>query len=226
MPRPGAIGAFERNPPSSQGAALDFPRKELVATSLKSQTQHQPEGFLTLANQLTILRMSLAPFLAVLILYRHFRWALALFLVAGITDLLDGLIARLGRQKTTLGAMLDPMADKVLLASSFVVLTWGNGLHAAIPAWLAVVTLSRDAIIFASVAIINLAVGRRVFYPSLLGKFCTASQLLTAGVVILLNALGRSADGLEPLFKGTLLFTVTSAVHYVYLASIRPSRRF
>jgi cardiolipin synthase len=209
-----------------QGEDVDFSWKERVATSLRTQTPPQPEGFLTLANQLTILRMSLSPFLAVLLMYHHFRWALVLFLVAGLTDLLDGLIARLGRQKTTLGAMLDPMADKVLLASSFVVLTWGSGLHATIPAWLAVVTLSRDAIIFASVAIVNLAVGRRVFYPSLLGKFCTASQLVTAGFVILLNALGRPSDGLEPLFKGTLLFTVTSAVHYVYLASIRPSRRF
>jgi cardiolipin synthase len=172
-----------------------------------------------------MLRMGLAPFLAVLIVYHRFGWALALFVVAGLTDLLDGLIARLGRQKTNLGAMLDPMADKVLLAASFVALTWGLGLTAAIPVWLTVVTLSRDAIIFVSVAIINLTIGRRIFYPSLLGKMCTVSQLLTVGVVILLNVLGRSAEEWEWLFKATLLFTVTSAGHYVYLASIRPSRR-
>jgi cardiolipin synthase len=194
-----------------------------VATPLKREpvTSTGTEGILTLANQLTMLRMGLAPFLAVLVVYRRFRWALAVFVLAAITDLLDGLIARVGHQKTSLGAMLDPMADKVLLASAFVALTWGTGLHAAIPAWLAVVTLSRDAIIFVSVAIINLTVGRRIFYPSLLGKFCTASQLVTTGAVILLNALGRSADVLEPLFKGTLLFTVASAFHYVYLASVR-----
>jgi cardiolipin synthase len=168
--------------------------------------------------------MGLAPFLAVLIVYRRFGWALALFVVAAVTDLLDGLIARLGRQKTSLGAMLDPLADKVLSASCFVALTWSTGLGAAIPAWLAVVTLSRDAIIFVSVAVINLTVGRRIFYPSLLGKLCTLSQLVTVGMVILMNALGRSADALEPLFKGTLLFTVASAIHYVFLASIRPAR--
>jgi cardiolipin synthase len=196
-----------------------------VATPFKSQPVPLTEGVLTLANQITILRMGLAPFLAVLIVYHRFRWALALFALAGLTDLLDGLIARIGRQKTNLGAMLDPVADKVLVASSFVALTWTSSLNATIPAWLTVVALSRDAIIFVSVAIINLTVGRRIFYPSLLGKCCTVTQLLTVGIVILLNVLGRNADAFEPLFKGTLLFTVASAAHYVYLASIRRVRR-
>jgi cardiolipin synthase len=195
-----------------------------VATPLKRDPTPQPEGILTLANQITIVRMGLAPFLAVLIVYRRFYWALAVFVLAAVTDLLDGLIARVGRQKTSLGAMLDPLADKVLSASCFVALTWSTGLTASIPAWLAVVTLSRDAIIFVSVAVINLTVGRRIFYPSLLGKLCTLSQLLTVGAVILMNALGRTSDPLEALFKGTLLFTVASAVHYVYLASIRPGK--
>lgn len=173
----------------------------------------------TLANQLTILRMALAPLLVVLVLYRELRWALLAFVVAGFTDLFDGLVARRSKQQTTLGAMLDPVADKILLTSTFVALTWAGGLEVRIPTWLTVPTLSRDAIIVLSVAIVNLTMGRRVFYPSLLGKFSTGSQLLTVGVVLLANALGVAVPGLWLLFAVTLVLTVGSAVHYLYLAS-------
>jgi len=177
---------------------------------------------LTVANQLTILRMALAPLLVVLVLSREMQWALVVFVVAGATDLLDGLIARLGHQKTTLGAMLDPVADKILMTASFVALTWTPDLVLRIPVWLTVTTLSRDAIIIVSVAIINLTHGRRVFYPSLLGKLSTLSQVVTAGVVLLLNALGVSPEWTIHLFRATLALTVTSALHYVYLASAHP----
>ena len=180
---------------------------------------------LTVANQLTLLRMGLAPLLVILVLSQEMRWALAVFVLAGVTDLLDGLIARLGHQQTTLGAMLDPVADKVLLTSAFVVLTWSSQLRVAIPVWLTVITLSRDAIILASVAIVNLTVGRRVFYPSLLGKLSTASQLITVGLVLLLNALPLRVPGLEWLFRLTLVLTVGSALHYVYSASAGRGRR-
>jgi cardiolipin synthase len=175
----------------------------------------------TIANQLTILRMALVPLLVILVLTRKLQWALVVFVVAGATDLLDGLIARMGRQQTTLGAMLDPVADKVLLSASFVALTWGQGLSLPIPPWLTVVTLSRDAIILASVTIVNLTLGRRVFYPSVLGKLCTGSQLLTVGVVLLLNALDAPFPPVTILFGLTLLLTVASAFHYVYVASVR-----
>jgi cardiolipin synthase len=177
---------------------------------------------LTVANQLTILRMALAPLLVVLVVYREFTWALVTFAVAGVTDLLDGLIARLGHQRTTLGAMLDPVADKVLLGSAFVVLTWGGELLVRIPMWLTIVLLSRDTIILVSVTIINLTLGRRVFFPSILGKISTTAQLLTAGVVLLLNALGSDFPPVRYLFRLTLALTVASAFHYVYLASAGP----
>lgn len=177
---------------------------------------------LTVANQLTIARMALAPLLVLLIVYREFTWALVVFVVAGITDLLDGLIARLGHQRTTLGAMLDPMADKVLLTSSFVALTWGSDVQFRIPMWLTVVTLSRDAIILVSVIIINLTVGRRVFQPSLLGKLSTISQIATAGTVLLLNALSMEFPPVQYLFRLTLALTVVSALHYTWAASVNP----
>jgi cardiolipin synthase (CMP-forming) len=183
------------------------------------------EPVLTIANQLTILRMALAPVLVVLLHYRIHKGALVVFVVAGLTDLLDGLIARLGHQRTTLGATLDPVADKILLGSSYVALTWSSGLHCAIPVWLTVTLLSRDAIIVVSVAVINLTLGRRVFYPSLLGKVATGSQLLTAGVVFLMNAVGECLPLVEQLCRLTCGITVASALHYVYRASVRRGRR-
>jgi cardiolipin synthase len=176
---------------------------------------------LTIANQLTILRMALSPFLVVSLVWREYTWALVVLLAAGITDLLDGLIARRGQQKTALGATLDPVADKILLGSAFVALTWNSALLVKIPVWLTVISLSRDGIILVSAVIINLMVGRRVFAPSLLGKISTGCQIATAGVVILLNALGRSHPALFLLFVVTLLFTVASAGHYVFLMSER-----
>jgi cardiolipin synthase len=180
------------------------------------------EPVLTIANQLTILRMALVPALVALVLAGQLQWALAIFVLAGITDLLDGLIARLGHQQTSLGAVLDPVADKLLLASSFVVLTWRPGLVCPIPVLLAVVVLSRDVIILVSVAVINFTLGRRVFYPSILGKASTFCQLLSAGFALLANARGACFTGIDRLFDLTLALTVASALHYVYLASARP----
>ena len=180
------------------------------------------EPILTVPNQITILRMAAVPLLVVLVLQRDYGWALTVYVLAGLTDLLDGLIARSGHQSTTLGAFLDPIADKILLSATFVVLTWGPELLARIPAWLTVTTLSRDAIILVSVTVINLTHGRRVFYPTMLGKLTTASQILTAGVVLLLNALMEPFPPARYLFVLTLGLTIVSALHYVYLASRQP----
>src|SRR4030042_939555 len=136
---------------------------------------------LTIANQLTMLRMALSPFLIMTLVGGHFGWALLVFAVAGLTDLFDGLIARSGGQKTDLGATLDPLADKVLLSSAFVALTWNSAVQVKIPVWLTVFTLSRDVMTVGAALIINLIVERRVFYPSLLGKVSTGLQIVTAG---------------------------------------------
>jgi cardiolipin synthase (CMP-forming) len=179
------------------------------------------EPVFTVANQLTLLRMALAPLLVVLVLSREHGWALATFLLAGLSDALDGLIARRGGQQTTLGAMLDPIADKVLMGGAYVVLTWASVI-CAIPVWLTVTLLSRDAIIVVTVAVVNMTVGRRVFPPSLLGKAATAAPIVTAGLVLLANAMGECPRYLVWVFWTTLVLIVTSAVHYVYVASVHP----
>lgn len=178
------------------------------------------EPVLTIANVLTLLRMGLVPFLVILLIQGRFNWALATLVVAGLTDLFDGMFARRAGSHSTLGAMLDPVADKILLSASFIALTWGNLLVAAIPKWLTVIVLSRDAIIVISVLIINLTVGRRVFYPSFLGKTSTICQIVTVGVVILCNALAANPPFLFFVYLLTSALTVASALHYVYLAAI------
>jgi cardiolipin synthase len=125
--------------------------------------------YLTLANQITILRIMLIPAFVLLIVYGHLGAALAVFLLAGTTDALDGLIARLTSHPTSLGAWLDPMADKLLLVTTFVVLTLPQiPLTNHVPIWLTVLVISRDIVIVAVVAIVNLAVGPRTFRPSLM----------------------------------------------------------
>src|SRR5437667_10784299 len=111
--------------------------------------------------------MLLIPAFVILVVYGYLGWALLVFGFAGATDALDGLIARWSGQKTTLGAWLDPMADKLMLVSAFVVLTLPNlGLANKLPLWLTALVISRDVCIVITVAIVNLAVGRRTFRPS------------------------------------------------------------
>ena len=143
---------------------------------------------LTLANQLTILRIALIPAFVLLVVYGYLGAALLVFGVAGLTDALDGLIARRAGQRTSLGAWLDPMADKLLLVTTFVVLTLpGIPLTNHLPLWLTVLVISRDVVIVGVVAIINLAVGPRTFRPSFLGKATTAAFIVTSVVVMFFN---------------------------------------
>ena len=171
---------------------------------------------LTPANQLTILRMLLIPAFVILLLYGYRGWALVTFMVAGITDLFDGLIARRTGQKTTLGAWLDPMADKLLLVTMFVMLTLPDiGSANRLPLWFTVLVISRDIAIVATVAVINLAVGPRTFRPSIFGKIATATYVLTGVVTLYFNYLGRPSDLVDAFVYASLTITVVSAFHYL-----------
>ena len=171
---------------------------------------------LTPANQLTLLRMLLIPAFVILIVYGEMGWAWLAFLVAGITDALDGLIARWTGQKTTLGAWLDPTADKLLLVSTFIVLTLpGIGLVSRIPLWLTVCLISRDLTIVVTVIIVNLAIGRRTFRPTLLGKIATGTYIATGFVFLVVNYLGRPSPVTDVMVYLSLIITVVSALHYI-----------
>ena len=173
---------------------------------------------LTYANQLTILRMVLVPCFVILLIYGHPRSATVIFLLAGMTDGLDGLLARKLQQKTVLGSFLDPIADKVLLTAAFVTLTIPSlQLPLHIPTWLTVLTISRDVLIALSVLVIHLQTQHSSFPPSLLGKCTTAVQLLMVGVCLLANFELKLATALFDAVKYcTLAFTLASGLHYSY----------
>jgi cardiolipin synthase len=172
-------------------------------------------GNLTVPNQLTILRIFLVPVFVILLAYGYLGWALIVFLTAGATDALDGLIARKAGQRTTLGAWLDPMADKLLLVTAFVVLTLPMvPLTNHIPLWLTIVVISRDVVIVGVVAAVSLAIGPRTFRPSVLGKAATATFIVTSIVVMYFNYRRETSVLVDIGVWLSLALTVVSAADY------------
>ena len=172
---------------------------------------------LTFANQLTILRIVLIPAFVLLVVYGRLGAALLVFVTAGATDALDGLIARRAGQRTSLGAWLDPMADKLLLVTTFIVLTLpGIELTNHLPLWLTILVISRDIVIVGVVAIVNLAIGPRTFKPSLLGKATTAAFIVTSVVIMFFNYLRETSWLVDAGIWLSLGLTVVSSADYFF----------
>jgi cardiolipin synthase len=177
--------------------------------------QYRPD-VLTLANQLTVLRIALVPVFIILLVYQRLGWALIVFLVAGLTDGLDGIIARNFGQKTLVGAILDPIADKLLMSSSIVVLSLElMEFPNPIPVWLVLLVIFRDVFILLGGLVFILIHGFRVFPPTKWGKASTVVQLLTLFAVLLYNWLGSAEPALYFLFILTGLLTVVSGLQYL-----------
>lgn len=175
---------------------------------------------LTLANQLTLGRLLLVPAIVILVVYGYSGWALLAFLLAGLTDALDGVIARWSGQRTDLGALLDPMADKLLLMSTFVVLTIpGLGHINQLPVWLTVLVISRDVFIVVTVAVVNLAVKRFTFTPSIFGKVATLVYVVTGAATLFFNYLGQVSSLVDVAVYASLVVTVGSGLHYIVHAA-------
>jgi len=173
----------------------------------------------TAPNQLTLLRMVFVPFIVIELVAGHYRSALIIFVVAGFSDGLDGLLARKLHQQTLLGQYLDPIADKLLLSTMFLVLSI---LH-KIPWKFTVLVFSRDISILAASAVLFAIAGLRDFSPSIFGKANTFSQIAAVFFVLLLE--------IEPVrwiwitrtvfLRATFAFTIISALHYVFLVQHR-----
>ncbi len=214
----------DRGPASEEAACLrqgyGGPPKRFARRRGYGAEPHVGMTAFTPANQLTLLRMLLIPAFVILVIYGSLGWALAVFVAAGITDGLDGLIARWSGQKTTLGAWLDPMADKLLLVSTFIVLTLpGIGLANKLPVWLTVVIISRDVVIVLTVAIVNLAIGPRTFRPSIFGKVATATYIVTAVVAMTFNYLEQHSVLVDVGIWASLAITLISSFHYIWHAA-------
>jgi len=166
---------------------------------------------MNLPNSITLFRVVLIPFFINLMIYDYYRLALAVFVVACITDALDGMIARLMNSKTDLGAFLDPMADKLLIVSAFITLV----LLRMLPVWLAIIVISRDVILVFGSIIVYFMQHNFTVQPSLIGKFTTVLQLLCITLTLAHEAYDLQIGLLVTLQWITAAATVASGVQYV-----------
>ena len=166
---------------------------------------------MNIPNYITLVRIVLIPFFIGLMIYHHYRVATALFIVACVTDALDGLIARVTKQQTDLGAFLDPIADKLLIVSAFVTLV----LRGILPVWFVMVVVSRDVILVLGSMVLFLTGHEFKARPSIIGKATTVLQLLAVSLSLVLKIYDIKTPLMPILYWTTAVFTVVSGVQYL-----------
>jgi cardiolipin synthase len=164
---------------------------------------------INLPNGLTVLRLILTPVVVLLLLREDFSWAFFVFLIAGITDGLDGFLARSLREGTEFGRMLDPVADKLLLGASLFTL----GVVERVPFWLPVIAIGRDLILMVGSCILYVTSGRLGYPPSVIGKLTTGLQVLTVLAAMTVTEGGAPVDSLV---WAVATLTVLSGLDYTY----------
>ncbi len=167
---------------------------------------------MNIPNIVSITRILITPFFVILLIKKMFFFALLVFALAGISDALDGLLARYFNQHTILGSYLDPLADKLLLTSAFVSLA----ILKVVPGWLTVIVITRDVLIFLGIAMIAIMGKKIAIKPSLVSKCTTVVQLLTIFLILLDNQFAiREWVILWPFYWVTAFLTITSGLHYI-----------
>jgi cardiolipin synthase len=176
---------------------------------------------LTAPNQLTLLRMIFLPFIVINVVGHHYVWALVLFVLAGISDGLDGLLARRLHQQTQLGQYLDPIADKLLMSTMFLVLSIEH--RALVPWKFTVVVFSRDISILLVSGVLFMIAGLKDFRPSIFGKANTFAQVAAIFFALLLLVMPVVWVDIarKTFLRATFFFTILSAVHYAFLVQHR-----
>ena len=176
---------------------------------------------LTAPNQLTLLRMIFLPFIVINLVGHHFNTALILFVLAGLSDGLDGLLARKLHQQTLLGQYLDPIADKLLLSTMFLVLSIEY--RGVVPWKFTVIVFSRDVSILLVSGVLFMIAGLRDFRPSIFGKANTFAQVAAVffALLFLVYPIVWIAITLKFFLKATFAFTILSALHYAFLVQKR-----
>ncbi len=165
-----------------------------------------------LPNLLTITRILLLPFFAVTLIYGEYGYALLVYAAAAVSDILDGLVARITKQITYFGSILDPVADKFFLITSFILMSY----YGLIPKWFTIIVISKDMIVIAGCFILYLATDTLKVDPSIIGKISSASQFVLVGLVLVsLNMV----DGFivpTALYIIVALITAIAGIDYVY----------
>ncbi len=171
---------------------------------------------LTVPNLLTLLRMGLVPLFIIAVLDGYSGRALVIFVAAGVTDALDGFIARFWNQRSLLGSYLDPIADKLLLVSAWVVLSIPSlSLGTRIPLWVTVLVIARDVLLVIVALVFYLATEIKSFPPSLLSKATTVIQVVTVAMVLGSDTWPDLGPVAETLLYAVAVFTLLSGVDYV-----------
>lgn len=176
-------------------------------------------NILTVPNLLTFLRMALIPVFASLLFYGYSGWALFVFLVAGISDGVDGFVARRFNQESELGTIIDPIADKLLMTVAFIVLALPNVMqptrHLPVPFWVTAAVIGRDVLIVTVAGAINIMTGFHGFKPSWLGKLSTFVQVVAVALILLAAFLDYSFY-LPTVYFIVVLLAFVSGIHYIF----------
>ena len=176
----------------------------------------------TIPNLLTFLRMALIPVFASLLFYNYNGWALFVFLVAGISDGVDGFVARRFQQQSELGTILDPIADKLLMTTAFIVLAMPNVLphtrFLPVPFWVTAAVIGRDVLIVTVAGAINIMTGFHDFKPSWLGKLSTTVQVAAVTLIMVAAVTGYSFY-LPTVYFIVVLLAVVSGFHYIFFVA-------
>ncbi len=173
----------------------------------------RPKLTINIPNILTVLRILITPLFVIFLIRDLHGYALLLFVFAGISDGLDGLIARMFNQRSDLGAVLDPIADKLLLTAAYLSL----GILKDVPGWLTVVVISRDVLIVTGIAVLTFSGIHFDIRPSLISKWTTGFQILTVAVTLLELRIQGAATVWRILCWTTAVMTILSGLHYTYL---------
>jgi cardiolipin synthase len=173
------------------------------------------ERFWTIPNFFSLLRICLIPLFLYLMVRNHIMEAMIVFLIASTTDILDGMTARIWDQKTKIGGLLDPAADKLLMTAAIIILSFPSVCHPnTIPLWLTVAIIGRDLAIVSAAFVMYKLRGETKFPPSLLGKASTVCQMGVIFCVLLLNVLDKVPGFLSWIYILTFALTILSGVGY------------
>jgi cardiolipin synthase len=194
----------------------------MPARDIAAGAPFRVSSIITIPNLLTFLRMALIPVFASLLFYGYSATALAIFVIAGVTDGVDGFLARRFNQESDLGTIIDPIADKLLMTTAFIILTMPNVLaptpHLPVPFWVTACVIGRDVLIIAVAGAINVMTGFRGFRPSQLGKLSTLVQVAAVTLILLSVVVGYTFY-LRTVYATVVALAFASGIHYVFFVS-------
>ncbi|HHQ49142.1 MAG TPA: CDP-alcohol phosphatidyltransferase family protein [Acidobacteria bacterium] len=207
------MGQKPGNGPLSSGG-----RHRVDRERIKSRVEESLRP-LTVPNFITLLRLAMIPFFILALAGHDFLLAMVIFVLAGLSDSLDGFLARALDMRSVFGAYLDPIADKLLLSTAYVGLTINQGQAVVIPVWLTILALSRDILIVVVALVLYLAAGVRRFPPSIWGKLTTFLHVVTVTVVLAANVWAIPHWAPRACFLLSFVFVMVSGAHYIYQAA-------